>query len=145
MYDNKNIKITYEIPDTLVVFGDKSRISQVISNLISNSIKFSSDLVSISIKAQRKVINMHNAGSKEMVILKVKDAGVGIDKEIFKKLFSKFTTDSYQGMGLGFTSQKRLLWHTVETYGQRITRMIREQHLVSVYLYDILCIVTLFH
>ena len=48
--DNKNIKITYEIPDTLVVFGDKSRICQVISNLISNSIKFSSDLVSISIK-----------------------------------------------------------------------------------------------
>ena len=107
--DNKNIKITYEIPDTLVVFGDKSRISQVISNLISNSIKFSSDLVSISIKAESKVINMHNASSKEMVILKVKDAGVGIDKEIFQKLFTIFTTNSYQGMGLGLYISKKII------------------------------------
>ncbi len=107
--DIKDIKITYEIPDTLVVFGDKSRISQVISNLISNSIKFSSDLVSISIKVEIKVINMHNASSKEMVILKVKDAGVGIDKEIFQKLFTKFTTNSYQGMGLGLYISKKIV------------------------------------
>ena len=92
--DNRDIKITYGIPDTLVVYGDQSRISQVISNLISNSIKFSSDVVSISIKAENKVINMPNASSKEMVVIKVRDAGVGIDKDIFQKLFTKFNTKS---------------------------------------------------
>lgn len=107
--DNKDIKITYEISDTLVVYGDKSRISEVISNLISNSIKFSPDLVSISIKAETKVVNIPKATSKEMVIIKVKDAGVGIDKEIFQKLFTKFTTNSYQGMGLGLYISKKIV------------------------------------
>ena len=52
---------------------------------------------------------MPNASSKEMVILKVKDAGVGIDKEIFQKLFTKFTTDSYKGMGLGLYISKKII------------------------------------
>jgi len=107
--DDRDIKIIYEIPDTLVVYGDQSRISQVISNLISNSIKFSSDVVSISIKAENKVINMPNASSKERVVIKVRDAGVGIDKEIFQKLFTKFTTNSYQGMGLGLYISKKIV------------------------------------
>ncbi len=106
---DKNIQITCVIPDTLVVHGDKNRISQVISNLINNSIKFSSEVVSITIKAENKVINTRNKNSKEMIVIKVKDAGVGIDTDVFYKLFTKFTTTSYQGIGLGLYISKKIV------------------------------------
>ena len=59
--------------------------------------------------------NRHE-GVKEMVVVSVKDTGIGIDEEVFPRLFTKFTTKSFQGIGLGFIISKNI----VEAHGGSI-------------------------
>ena len=47
-------------------------------------------------------------GSK-IAVVEIKDTGIGIDKEIIAKLFTKFTTKSYQGTGLGLYISKNII------------------------------------
>ena len=118
--DGKSIKFEYVLDgddgDGLTVYGDRSAISQVVSNLISNSIKFSPQEGIISIKAEKKVTSTDNKGVEEMVVVSVKDTGTGIDKEVFPRLFTKFTTKSFQGIGLGLYISKNI----VEAHGGSI-------------------------
>jgi two-component system sensor histidine kinase VicK len=51
-----------------------------------------------------------------MVVVIVKDTGMGIDDEIFPKLFTKFASKSFHGTGLGLYISKRI----VEAHGGRI-------------------------
>lgn len=115
----KNLVMTCDIPDNLVVYGDKNRITEVISNLISNSIKFSFSPILISIKAESTGNVLLNNNDKEIdsdVIISVQDRGSGIDTGIFDRLFTKFTTNSSQGIGLGLYISKNI----VEAHGGRI-------------------------
>jgi signal transduction histidine kinase len=120
--DGKSIKFEYALDDNddLTVYGDKDGISQVISNLISNSIKFISFKKQeggvITILAKRKRIVKENEGVKETVVVSIKDTGTGIDKEIFPRLFTKFTTKSFHGIGLGLYISKNI----VEAHGGSI-------------------------
>ena len=117
--DGKGIKFEYELDgdgDGLTVYGDRNGISQVISNLISNSIKFIPQAGIISIKAERKVTSSDNEGVEEMVVVSVKDTGIGIDEEVFPRLFTKFITKSFQGIGLGLFISKSI----VEAHGGSI-------------------------
>ena len=114
--DGKSIKFEYELDgdgDGLTVYGDRNGISQVISNLVSNSIKFISFKKQeggvITILAKRKRIGKQNEGVKEMVVVSVKDTGIGIDEEVFPRLFTKFTTKSFQGIGLGLYISKNIV------------------------------------
>ncbi len=100
---------TNKIPN--LIFGDKNRISQVIYNLISNSIKFISKEGTIVID-----IEIKNNSDKEIVIVRVKDTGIGIDHEIFPNLFKKFITKSFQGTGLGLYISKNI----IEAHGGNI-------------------------
>ena len=100
----------------MTVYGDRNGISQVISNLISNSIKFIPQEGIISIKAEKKSTNTDNKGVEEIVVVSVKDTGTGIDKEVFPRLFTKFTTKSFQGIGLGLYISKNI----VEAHGGSI-------------------------
>jgi two-component system, OmpR family, sensor histidine kinase VicK len=113
--DNK-MKINFEGSNTTnktptLIFGDKNRISQVIYNLISNSIKFISKEGTIVID-----IEIKNNSDKEIVIVRVKDTGIGIDHEIFPNLFKKFITKSFQGTGLGLYISKNI----IEAHGGNI-------------------------
>ncbi len=94
----RNVKIDYT-PSNIVVEADKGRITQVISNLLRNAIKFTSEGV-ISINAFRK---------DHHVIASVKDTGLGIDPEILPRLFSKFVTKSDKGTGLGLFISKSII------------------------------------
>jgi signal transduction histidine kinase len=94
----RNVKIDYT-PSNIVVEADKGRITQVISNLLRNAIKFTSEGV-ISINAFRK---------DHHVIVCVKDTGLGIDPEILPRLFSKFVTKSDKGTGLGLFISKSII------------------------------------
>jgi signal transduction histidine kinase len=117
--DGKTIKFEHpleEVKKDLTVYGDKDGISQVISNLISNSIKFIPQEGVISIKAEKKVINSENEAVREVVVVSVKDTGTGIDKELFPRLFTKFMTKSFQGIGLGLFISKSI----VEAHGGSI-------------------------
>jgi signal transduction histidine kinase/uncharacterized protein YcfL len=94
----KNIKIFYE-PVDIKVSGDKERINQVVSNLLSNALKFT-DEGFIKIKIE----NTNNS-----VIISVEDTGSGIHPEIFPRLFCKFATKSDKGTGLGLYISKNII------------------------------------
>jgi signal transduction histidine kinase len=108
--NSTNLKITYSSSyNDLLVYADKDRICQVITNLIDNSIKFIPNEGVISITAEKKKRNDHDNGTQEMVVVSVKDSGAGIDPEIMPRLFTKFTTKSFQGTGLGLYICKNII------------------------------------
>lgn len=103
--DDSNIKFEYA-PRKIVVEADKMRISQVISNLLSNAVKFT--------KQGMVYISADNADGQ--VVISVKDTGPGIDPEIMPRLFTKFTSKSQTGTGLGLFISKSI----IEAHGGRI-------------------------
>jgi signal transduction histidine kinase len=131
--NNKNIKFKLHFKNielnSVNVVADKNRISQVISNLINNSIKFISTgngnerdtngLISITVEKAKIKNNEDNNSSDRVIdeiIISIKDNGIGIDPEIFPRLFTKFASKSFQGTGLGLYISKNI----VEAHGGKI-------------------------
>ena len=102
---NKKIKISYE-PLHVMILADNYRITQVISNIINNAIKFTD---------QGIITIIGNTDSAELTI-KISDTGKGIDNEIINRLFDKFVSRSEQGTGLGLFISKNM----IEAHGGRI-------------------------
>jgi signal transduction histidine kinase len=108
----RRIKLHYTLqnedlgPDALI-HADKERIIQVISNLLDNAIKFieKDGLIRITLKIS-KGVSPHTYGYAEIII---KDTGSGISEEILPQLFSKFSTRSFQGTGLGLYICKNII------------------------------------
>lgn len=96
-YFHKQIQDAQHMKD-LIVDADKDRILQVLSNLLSNALKFTKE-GSIAVTTE-KVENE--------VIVKVKDSGSGIDREIFPNLFERFVSKSEKGTGLGLFISKNI-------------------------------------
>jgi len=86
----------------LLLFSDKFRINQILSNLIDNAIKYSNK-GNIIISFER---------IEDKIIILVKDHGIGISKENQQNIFNRFSKVSYQkkqkGVGLGLTLSKKL-------------------------------------
>ncbi|MGI0088459.1 MAG: sensor histidine kinase [Nitrosotalea sp.] len=90
--DNKEINVLHKTNGKkILVWADRDRISQVISNLLHNAIKFTN-------KGEIMIVS-ELAGNN--VKISVKDSGEGIDHAIIPILFSKFVTKSDKGTGLG--------------------------------------------
>jgi signal transduction histidine kinase len=122
--DNENVKLASKFiysskPDekkenreenkcNISVFADRTRINQVISNLLNNAIKFTNKGF-INIMIEKKY-------TENKVNISVKDTGCGIDQIILPKLFSKFATKSKGGTGLGLYISKNI----IETHGGQI-------------------------
>jgi len=108
----RHIKLHYALqkeirgPDALV-YADKERIVQVISNLLDNAIKFieKDGLIKITLKIS-KGDGPNGYGYAEIII---KDTGSGISEEILPHLFTKFSTRSFQGTGLGLYISKNII------------------------------------
>ena len=108
----KEIQLTIErdvtIPDYLK--GDPTRLVQVLSNLISNSIKFTN-------KGSVKLIirNKGNDRDNYLIQFTIVDTGVGIDESKIKAIFDEFTQEDasisrrYGGTGLGLPIAKNLV------------------------------------
>jgi signal transduction histidine kinase len=110
----ENYKVTilfYPSKEGLLVEADKERIAGVISNFLSNAIKFTKE-GQIFVSTE-KVDNNNNTLN---ALVTVKDTGAGIDTEISSKIFSKFITKSFEGLGLGLYISKNV----VETHGGKI-------------------------
>jgi len=110
----KNLTLNYAIADNIpdVVQGDPVRLGQIVANLVSNAIKFSSD-GDIGILCELN--EPRQDGSDELELrMTVKDCGIGIDEEGQKKLFRQFSqvddsdTRKYGGTGLGLAISKEL-------------------------------------
>jgi two-component system, OmpR family, sensor histidine kinase VicK len=89
----------------IFVEADKFRLTQVISNLLNNAVKFTKGHITISTER-----------TDSDAIVRVKDTGSGIDPDISPRLFSKFASKSYQGTGLGLFISKSI----VEAHGGKI-------------------------
>jgi signal transduction histidine kinase len=103
--DDSTIKFEYS-PRKIVVQADRMRISQVVSNLLSNAAKFT----------KKGAVYISADTEDGHVVVSVKDTGPGIDTEIMPKLFTKFTSKSQTGTGLGLFISKSI----IEAHGGRI-------------------------
>ncbi|MGC2426113.1 MAG: HAMP domain-containing sensor histidine kinase [Nitrososphaeraceae archaeon] len=113
--NNGNVAFTCRMKENVFVQADKRRITQVISNLLSNAIKFI-DHEGGSIQIITEMANIEEHFSNSHIVVAIKDTGKGIDPEIMPKLFSKFSTNSQHGTGLGLYISKNI----VEAHGGRI-------------------------
>jgi two-component system sensor histidine kinase VicK len=110
---NGNVELMYEPANgssIALVEADRRRLTQVISNLLNNAIKFTTKgtvTVTTSI-IKRKDVD-RDSEVKEEVVIAVKDTGTGIDPELMPRLFTKFATKSYQGTGLGLFISKSII------------------------------------
>jgi signal transduction histidine kinase/ActR/RegA family two-component response regulator len=111
--EEKGLDFKLLIDDNLsnrVVFGDPTRLSQMVFNLISNAIKFT-HTGTVWVKVDQ-IEDHHNT---IIVAFSVKDTGIGIEKENLEAIFEPFTQESitttrqYGGTGLGLAIVKRLL------------------------------------
>jgi two-component system, OmpR family, sensor histidine kinase VicK len=88
---------------------DGARISQVISNLLNNALKFGLD-------ENQPQVSLIVEETREGITIRVKDNGKGIDPSIFPTLFTRFATTSSSGVGLGLYISKKI----VEAHGGMI-------------------------
>ena len=104
-----NVNIPEAVPDLL--FGDDQRISQVLTNLLDNAVKFTpkGGTISLSVAVSERM-SMHCS-----IHFVVSDTGIGIAKEYQQRIFEPFhqldnsTSREYAGTGLGLTLSKRLV------------------------------------
>jgi signal transduction histidine kinase len=103
---SNQVLLQYDSIGSISVFADKGRIYQVIYNLLANSVKFTHEGY-IRVVVER---NSHE------IIVSVVDSGKGIDSDIMTRLFTKFSTKSETGTGLGLFICKSI----IEAHGGKI-------------------------
>ncbi|MFM9910845.1 MAG: ATP-binding protein [Chitinophagaceae bacterium] len=108
----KELKFVTDIDEwlNLELMTDETRLNQVLSNLLSNSIKFTHK-GSITL-AVRKIIASSTTATVQFI---VRDTGIGIPANKYKEIFDSFTqadintTRKYGGTGLGLSITKKLV------------------------------------
>lgn len=89
-----------------IVYADKDRLRQVITNLITNAIKYSPEKKEIIVLSQKKGTS---------VIVSVQDFGIGVPKNAQKNIFERFyqvhenNASTYPGLGLGLYISKEIV------------------------------------
>lgn len=110
----RNNKILIDFDESLKnkIVGDSARLTQIITNLISNAIKFTKD-GEIKLKIYKEKFDTES--KKIKINFSVEDNGIGISKEKQDEIFDKFTqvdasiTRKYGGTGLGLSITKKLV------------------------------------
>ena len=125
----KNIELILDMDDNLplFVYGDPTRLRQVLLNLVNNAIKFTSRG---NVTIQVRNLSEAALGSKKssQIYFGVQDSGIGISPEAQRKIFTPFSqadasiTRKFGGTGLGLTICKKL----IEAMGSLISINSRE-------------------
>jgi len=110
--NKKNVELLYLIDKDVSdsIYGDVTRLRQIILNLVNNAIKFTKEgEIVIAVKKSKSL------GDGNIILqFSIKDTGLGIPKDKFDKLFKPFsqvdssTTRKYGGTGLGLIISKKL-------------------------------------
>jgi signal transduction histidine kinase len=105
--DKNMVQLRYNLTEfKILLYADRAKLAQVISNLLNNAIKVTkSGSITIDLKEDNN-----------QAIISVKDTGPGIDPVVESKLFMKFVTSSSSGTGLGLFISKNI----VEAHGGKI-------------------------
>jgi len=109
----KKVHFYYKIEDNIPqnLTGDDDRLKQILTNLVSNAIKFTSIGGNISLR----VSMVKKENETAFIQFSVKDTGIGIPEEKLKTIFERFeqadsaTTRKYGGTGLGLSIVKQLI------------------------------------
>ena len=99
--NSSDLELTLE-PVNIETFveADKPRMAQVITNLLTNAIRFTKrGNVSVAVKKDKA----------NEIVVSIRDTGQGIDPEIIPRLFTKFATKSITGTGLGLFISKSII------------------------------------
>ncbi|MPZ06087.1 MAG: hypothetical protein GEU26_06655 [Nitrososphaeraceae archaeon] len=108
LIDSGKLMLKYDAnDDDIYVIGDKARITQVISNLVDNALKFTKEGF---IAINTRIVDGN------LVLVSITDTGRGIDPKVLPKIFDKFATNSDQGLGLGLYISKNI----VEAHGGKM-------------------------
>lgn len=116
LFDKKSIKGAVDVPENIpVIPGDDEKIRQVLTNLVSNALKFTPPGGKIRIFARNQ---------SEYVQVSVQDSGIGVPEEAKEAIFERFrqvksnkdTGTGQKGTGLGLAIAKG----NVEAHGGRI-------------------------
>ena len=108
---DKPLDLRFQYDDTIpdVLYGDSTRVKQVILNLLTNSVKYTKEgYVEFKVSSVRKDDVLR-------LIISVEDSGIGIKQENIDKLFSKFErfdlkeNITIEGTGLGLAITKKLI------------------------------------
>jgi len=118
--EEKQQSLTVQIPGDLPqLAGDRTRLAQVLTNLLSNAYKYTPEGGQITICAAYEADSAHCEGTLPVVHISVQDNGLGINSEDQQQLFQKFFRAADEeartapGTGLGLNITKYL----VEAHG----------------------------
>ncbi len=111
--EEKNLRLTSYIDPNIPEYikGDPVRISQILINLIGNSLKFTSEGF---IHLSCRLLSVDNKGGG-VLRFTIEDSGIGIDEDKLDRIFDNFTQENsgvtrrYGGTGLGLTIVKQLV------------------------------------
>ncbi len=111
--EEKGLSLIVEVGDTVPegFVGDPSRLQQILFNLVSNALKFTS---SGTITVAAACMPTHPDYAGETLLLSVRDTGVGIGQDAMSRLFNPFmqadasTSRKFGGTGLGLAICRRL-------------------------------------
>jgi signal transduction histidine kinase len=116
--DEKTQTLTIDVPENLPpVWGDRTRMIQVLTNLVSNAYKYTPHQGQITLRAERaeNQWDMQKEAAPEVIHVSVQDSGIGIKPEDQKQIFSKFFRSDdpkareSPGTGLGLNITKNLV------------------------------------
>jgi signal transduction histidine kinase len=114
MAQQNQVKISLLAPESLPFTADRSEIEIILSNLISNAIKYNVPKGQVDLSVQRQ---------EGQLVISCRDTGIGMDDLEQKKLFGEFVriknqkTKNILGSGLGLSIMRKL----VDLYGGKIT------------------------
>ena len=105
--DAKQLKLEIDVPDrSAPAFADKTRITQVVTNLLTNAIKFT---------PAGGIISIRLAQRQDSIMLSVRDTGTGISAEAMQQIFQMFFQGDFSsdraitGLGVGLALAKTLV------------------------------------
>ncbi|MBK5272749.1 MAG: HAMP domain-containing histidine kinase [Bacteroidia bacterium] len=102
--EKRAIAVSVNVPETLpAINGDRTRLMQVILNLLKNSIE------AIDINSDKKHISVSVKTKDDLLILEVQDSGTGFDKATGSMLFARGFTTKASGTGLGLDNCRSII------------------------------------
>ncbi|MGM0442368.1 MAG: ATP-binding protein [Elusimicrobiota bacterium] len=103
--EKKGLKFELITPDVIECYLDYTRVRQIVTNLVSNAIKFT----------KQGEVKIRTESREENFLIEVEDTGIGIKEEQQQKLFDEFIqadgsiTREFGGTGLGLSISKKLV------------------------------------